>query len=769
MNKTTPVLLLILILTLNACSPAVSPPDPEEPAPVSADVDQEVESDPPREQLSVDPAEAEEARALYPPHVSSAVLSGDMTVPSEIDSCLEQQLGSDRLQAYREGNQQPGGQENDLTALCLLASGIPPESLNGAVDNGSVNMTTIQSQYSHAPGGRSGWFSTGQAADLVLSAVGFNDSGGPLLFNHPGTVATDGTHLLLADRNNNRVLVWNSLPNGNVDPDFILGQPDTSSIAPGNQLDQMNWPIAVSAAEGKVVVADTYNDRILVWKNFPTESEPADFALEITSGEAAFEWPWGVWTDGTKLAVSATHGSKILIWNSFPDSPDQQPDVILTANGQLGTPRTITSNGQHLIVADHNAKPADDGSGMSGSATFVWTAWPTENDQPYDFMLEGWRAGTFTPEGLFLLSTTHYPPSLWYEPPLHEDAPPNVTFGREPSAPDGYEFLTGDGSNAAWAGGKLFLSLSNSNKIVVYNGIPANQEQQPDYAIGSPDIHTNTLDTTFIISNPVPATDGKSLFVSSDFDRRLYVWRHIPDENSAKPDFVYDLPEAPWDNTLWENTLVLAGKTAVYLWEDLPKEGELPDIIFNDRIGNVALEELTGVALDNQYFYIADQNTIYGWRGIPNQDSDPLFSIPVNGPGRLSSDGTYLLCNDTGGKSVLAFRTADLPSNPDPIVLETFSDPSNGFNLPQDILASHGHLFIADTGFNRVLIWENLENALSGQAADVILGAETETDISPEIGQDTLFWPAALAFDGSYLWVGEYKFSERLLRYSTSD
>jgi hypothetical protein len=56
------------------------------------------------------------------------------------------------------------------------------------------------------------WFTTGQNAGLMLSGVDFNNTGGPFLYNHPSGLATDGTRLLLCDRFNNRVLVWNSPP-----------------------------------------------------------------------------------------------------------------------------------------------------------------------------------------------------------------------------------------------------------------------------------------------------------------------------------------------------------------------------------------------------------------------------------------------------------------------------------------------------------------------------------------------------------------------------
>jgi len=38
----------------------------------------------------------------------------------------------------------------------------------------------------------------------------------------------------------------------------------------------------------------------------------------------------------------------------------------------------------------------------------------------------------------------------------------------------------------------------------------------------------------------------------------------------------------------------------------------------------------------------------------------------------------------------------------------------------------------------------------------------------PELTRNQFFWPGAIAFDGTYLWVGEFKFSGRLLRFSPS-
>ena len=625
-----------------------------------------------------------------------------------------------------------------------------------------------------------GWLETGQSADIMLSGIGFNNTGGPLLFNHPGVVASDGTHLLLADRNNNRVLVWNELPDSNKPPDLVLGQNDFYTNNPGTNMNELNWPVSVAAADGKVIVADTYNDRLLIWNTFPTENgQPAD--IEIKDGGSGDQnpkrkmgWPWAVWTNGEKLVVTSTASSAALIWNTFPTEDNEPADVLLTANGKFGTPRSIGSDGRHLMIGDHNAKVNDE------SGNFFWKTFPTHDDEPYDFFMATpmfvppprgttstqrgsvFYGATFTPDDKFLVLALGL--DVWNEFPQHDNDTADLIVGNTGPSNTGYTFRAGDGSGA-YAGARLYLSLANGNKIVVYNTFPNVSDQKPDFAVGAPDIDTDTLETNFIISNAVPATDGKSLFVTSDFDRKLYVWKNLPDQSNAHPDWVYKLPDGPWDNALFENTFAAAGRRAVYIWTTLPTQGQEPDIILTNTIGNVQLQELRGVAMDEKYFYLADEpaNKVYVWEGIPESNSDPKFTLSVNGPYRLSSDGEYLVVTstlDNEGGHVKIYPINSLGADSRPALLERMT------NLPQYALVTNGSLMVADTSNNRVLIWERIEDAMAGNDVDVILGAEDLNDITPEIGRDTLFWPAGLAFDGSYLWVGEFKFSERIVRFS---
>ncbi len=218
----------------------------------------------------------------------------------------------------------------------------------------------------------------------MLSGVDFNNAGGPLLFNHQGGIASDGEHFILADRNNNRVLIWNSLPDGNTEPDIVLGQKDFTSNNPGEDPGQLNWPIGVATGGKRIIVTDVYNHRVLIWNSFPTQNgQAADIVLEGSDDPYKYGnigWPWAVWTNGEKLIVTSTAGSSVLIWNSFPTRNNQEPDIVIELE-EFGTPRTIGSDGTNLVIGDHNAFGSSQGN-------FFWRTFPNQDNQKYDFFME---------------------------------------------------------------------------------------------------------------------------------------------------------------------------------------------------------------------------------------------------------------------------------------------------------------------------------------------------------------------------------------------
>lgn len=635
-----------------------------------------------------------------------------------------------------------------------------------------MRVEKIDSKYAVAEKGTAGRFTTGQAADVMLGGFGFNQSGGSLALNHPTGLATDGKRLLVADRWNNRVLIWTEIPSSNTPPQLVLGQKSFETNDPGHDMNALNWPGNVAIGKnGQIAITDTNNDRVLLWNSFPSQNgQPADIALNLRALSAPDDrmrsgWPWGVWTDGTKLAVVATHGGAVLIWNAWPARDDTPPDLVLRPQN-AGTPRNITSDGTFLMLSDHNyrgvTRPGlqtqnNNSGGMSGgAATAVWNTWPTRSDQAPDFHWREWCKGSPTPDGGLVLAGIQSV-FIWNKRPLNAETDPDAML-----TPQGYR--NGDGPDAVIAGGRLFVCNYNGCNILAWNTIPQRDDTPPDFALGSETPAEDVWAKRFHIQNPIVATNGTSLFVSSDFDRKLFVWKQLPAESGARPDLVYHLPDGPWDNALHENTLVLGGRDALTIWKTLPLDGQLPDVTLRRRIGSIELREVTGVAVDAQHLYVADRqaNKVYVWRGIPSAEDDPQFVLDVQNPGRMSSDGTWLTIAPFEGQEITFFKVANLAQR----TPEGWLGGRGMFNLPGKAIVSQGRLFVANTSFHRVDVWHDVNDAINGAPADASLGAENAMDHQPGIGTGKMIMPGSLAYDGTRLWVGEFKFSTRILRFS---
>ena len=91
-----------------------------------------------------------------------------------------------------------------------------------------------------------------------------------------------------------------------------------------------------------------------------------------------------MWSDGTKVIVAATVAKSVLFWNSFP-GPNDAPDVVLTSN-QVGTPRSITSDGNYVMLGDENANGPC--IGLNGTrSTHIWTCLLYTSPSPRDATL----------------------------------------------------------------------------------------------------------------------------------------------------------------------------------------------------------------------------------------------------------------------------------------------------------------------------------------------------------------------------------------------
>ncbi len=201
----------------------------------------------------------------------------------------------------------------------------------------------------------------------------------------PRGVYIDHQHLVVADSGNHRVLIWHGLPTRNEQPaDVVLGQPDgtTEGRAAGGRGPEngMNLPTGVLISEGRLIVADAWHHRILVWDRVPENSstppdlvlgQPHDAAVEPNMGgpcsAASLYWPFGIGLVGSVFWVADTGNRRVLGWSGGLPEPGRPADIVLgqpdsyshqeNRGDQVGPasfrwPHAITGSDDMLLVAD---------------------------------------------------------------------------------------------------------------------------------------------------------------------------------------------------------------------------------------------------------------------------------------------------------------------------------------------------------------------------------------------------------------------------------
>ncbi|MCW5807218.1 MAG: hypothetical protein KIT31_32980 [Deltaproteobacteria bacterium] len=160
-----------------------------------------------------------------------------------------------------------------------------------------------------------------------------------------GYIAKSGTKLLVSDSVNNRVLIWNSIPTTNGQPaDLVLGQPDFTSKGSGNSASGLSGPRGLWTDGQRLIVSDRLNNRVLIWNTFPTQNgAPADTVLGAPGfgmspvinppTASSFRNPHGVSFDGARLYVADQQNNRVLVWNGMPSSNNKAADQVLGQSG----------------------------------------------------------------------------------------------------------------------------------------------------------------------------------------------------------------------------------------------------------------------------------------------------------------------------------------------------------------------------------------------------------------------------------------------------
>jgi hypothetical protein len=298
----------------------------------------------------------------------------------------------------------------------------------------------------------------------------------------PLGVAYNGQVLAVSDSDNNRVLIWKSLPTVNQQPaDFVIGQKDFTSTAPGRSDVLMRGPQGLWLdANNNLWVSDTGNSRVLYFGVVTQNGQPAKFAL----------------------------GQPDLFTNQ---QSGKYPQFVVKADAMLG-PTSVTTDGTRVIVAD-----------LGLNRVLIWNSIPTRNGQPADVVV---GQPDFESPDLRLTDAIATNQKLCRS--NGEDSEGTKLYYTRCAA-------TVDLPRAVLTDGKrLFVADTGNDRIMIWNEIPRRNGTEADIVLGQLNFELNQssdsgeprrISSTDSFKTPAAiAWDGTNLYVSDTYNRRLLVY-----------------------------------------------------------------------------------------------------------------------------------------------------------------------------------------------------------------------------------------------------
>ncbi len=473
-------------------------------------------------------------------------------------------------------------------SLCAVI-GLAGDFVTGQAARMVIGQTTFTSQNS---GGSN--YATG--ASGASGATGVMGPPGPpsnTAFGAMGGLAFANNTLFVTDANrlglqpiNNRVLLFNNVSGAfpkptDVIPDssrcpvclgqanVVLGQSDFSGYASSLTQTGMNLPLGV-ASDGRIVaVADTANNRVLIWNSIPSQNgQSADIVLgqpdfktlsPVVVTASSMRAPQGVWIQNGKLFVADTQNNRVLIWNSIPTKNNQGADLVLgapnfttvpqidqtkaslqaAANAML-TPVSVTSDGTHLFVTD-----------LGFSRVLIWNSIPTQTNQPADLEVGQVDLVTSIANNAFTgipatssTDTTNKETAVQCTTSTGTDPAGNPTYPERCAATMNFpRFALSDGT-------RLFVADAGNDRVLVWNSIPTQNGQPADTVLGEPDPYSDVVTSNNSLfspnltqsssdTTPTPtslAWDGTNLYVADPSNYRVLVF--TPAEADIQPNGV---------------------------------------------------------------------------------------------------------------------------------------------------------------------------------------------------------------------------------------
>lgn len=228
-----------------------------------------------------------------------------------------------------------------------------------------------------AASGTAGAFVVGESGLTSCTAAADADTLYPQTVRALPAPSGGQSTLVVTDTGDNRVLLYVPSPSASgVVATVVVGQPDLATFTADCTDATLSEPHSAFIVGGKLFVADSGNNRVLVWNTIPTANGTA---ADLVLGQADFTscslnragaadagtlaFPTDVWSDGTRVAVADSGNNRVLLWQTFPATGAAATGVVgqasFTATGAgagaagLNDPRAVATDGTQLAVSDY--------------------------------------------------------------------------------------------------------------------------------------------------------------------------------------------------------------------------------------------------------------------------------------------------------------------------------------------------------------------------------------------------------------------------------
>ncbi len=254
--------------------------------------------------------------------------------------------------------------------------------------------------------------------------------------------------------------------------------------------------------------------------------------------------------------------------------------------------------------------------------------------------------------------------------------------------------------------GPFYVADLLGSRILGYEAIPTVSGKGAEFVLGQADFDSEDADSTLSAETfgyPASiATDGQKLVVSDVANNRVLIWNDAPHPGRRSADVVVGQPNF---------TSSTEGTSRTTLWQP------------------------SGVSVAGGRLVVVDafNNRVLIWNTIPTANGAPADIVL----GQLDFSTAFL------GRS-----------------------GASGFNSPWGVWSDGERLVVADEGNDRVLIWEEFPVS-NGEPADLVIGVD-DFDAGPPPGvpaadRNRLNCPRGVTSDGEFLYVADTGFNRVMI------